>query len=96
MDGDYRMCEEKDIKPEILTPHTPMDKTSITVFHGSEFIIESPEFNKGNKHNDYGMGFYTTRYNYRVESGRCILLICGGFYAGLVVVGKLTKSYEIR
>lgn len=28
------------------------------IYHGSEFIIEKPEFLKGNIHNDYGLGFY--------------------------------------
>ena len=29
-----------------------------TIYHGSEFIIERPEYKKGNIHNDYGLGFY--------------------------------------
>lgn len=29
-----------------------------TLYHGSEFIIEKPEYLKGNVHNDYGLGFY--------------------------------------
>ena len=28
------------------------------LYHGSEFIIEKPQFGKGNPHNDYGLGFY--------------------------------------
>lgn len=28
------------------------------IYHGSEFIIEKPEYGKGNIHNDYGLGFY--------------------------------------
>lgn len=28
------------------------------IYHGSEFIIEKPEYHKGNIHNDYGYGFY--------------------------------------
>ena len=31
-----------------------------TLYHGSEFIIEHPEYQKGNIHNDYGLGFYCT------------------------------------
>lgn len=31
-----------------------------TLYHGSEFIIEKPEYLKGNIHNDYGLGFYCT------------------------------------
>ena len=32
----------------------------LTVFHGSQQIIEKPVFGKGNPHNDYGSGFYCT------------------------------------
>ena len=32
----------------------------ITIYHGSEHVIERPEFGKGNIHNDYGKGFYCT------------------------------------
>ena len=28
------------------------------IYHGSELIIEKPEYGKGNIHNDYGLGFY--------------------------------------
>ena len=30
------------------------------IYHGSKDIIESPEFGKGNRKNDYGLGFYCT------------------------------------
>ncbi len=30
------------------------------LYHGSESIIERPEYNKGAKTNDYGRGFYCT------------------------------------
>ena len=30
------------------------------IYHGSKNIIEKPEFGKGNKKNDYGLGFYCT------------------------------------
>lgn len=36
-----------------------MDKL-ITLYHGSEVIVEVPEFGKGRKNNDYGLGFYYT------------------------------------
>ncbi len=32
----------------------------ITLYHGSERIIEMPEFGKGKEHNDFGFGFYCT------------------------------------
>lgn len=34
-----------------------MDST-LTLYHGSQFIIEQPVFGKGNRLNDYGLGFY--------------------------------------
>lgn len=34
----------------------------ITIYHGSEKIIEVPEFGKGKPYNDYGLGFYCTEY----------------------------------
>ena len=30
------------------------------IYHGSKDILEKPEFGKGNKKNDYGLGFYCT------------------------------------
>lgn len=36
-----------------------MDKI-ITLYHGSERIIEKPEFGLGRKNNDFGLGFYCT------------------------------------
>lgn len=32
----------------------------ITIYHGSEQIVEKPTFGKGKKHNDFGLGFYCT------------------------------------
>ena len=31
------------------------------LYHGSDHIIEKPEFGAGKKHNDYGRGFYCTQ-----------------------------------
>ena len=36
-----------------------MDK-QITIYHGSEQIVEVPIFGKGKKNNDFGLGFYCT------------------------------------
>ena len=36
-----------------------MDK-KITLFHGSEKIVETPVFGEGKKNNDFGLGFYCT------------------------------------
>ena len=35
-------------------------KKSITLYHGSEKIIEKPTFGEGRKNNDFGLGFYCT------------------------------------
>ena len=32
----------------------------VRLYHGSEKIIEKPEFGKGARNNDYGKGFYCT------------------------------------
>jgi len=37
-----------------------MSGNIITVYHGSDKIIEKPEFGKGYVYNDYGRGFYLT------------------------------------
>ena len=36
-----------------------MDKL-ITIYHGSEEIVEKPAYGKGRKNNDFGLGFYCT------------------------------------
>ena len=39
-----------------------MDKT-ITIFHGSDHVVETPVFGGGRKNNDFGRGFYCTESN---------------------------------
>ena len=39
---------------------TFFDAGSMTLFHGSSRKVKHPVFGKGNPHNDYGLGFYTT------------------------------------
>lgn len=34
--------------------------TKLTLFHGSEKLIETPTFGEGKKNNDFGLGFYCT------------------------------------
>ena len=34
----------------------------LQLYHGSEHVIESPEFGKGRPYNDYGPGFYCTEH----------------------------------
>ena len=33
----------------------------ITLYHGSEQLVEKPTFGKGKKNNDFGLGFYCTK-----------------------------------
>ncbi len=35
----------------------------LTIYHGSERIIETPVFGEGRKNNDFGLGFYCTESN---------------------------------
>lgn len=35
----------------------------ITIYHGSQQIVEVPTFGKGRKNNDFGLGFYCTESN---------------------------------
>ena len=36
---------------------------SITIYHGSNQIIETPAYGKGKRNNDFGLGFYCTESN---------------------------------
>ena len=35
-------------------------KKIITLYHGSEKIVEAPAFGEGKRSNDFGLGFYCT------------------------------------
>ena len=37
-----------------------MSSKVITIYHGSEKIVETPTFGEGKKNNDFGLGFYCT------------------------------------
>lgn len=37
-------------------------RDELIIYHGSEHIIEQPQFGFGKAHNDYGLGFYCTEY----------------------------------
>ena len=37
-----------------------MNDTTLTLFHGSSEIVDSPRYGFGHVHNDYGQGFYCT------------------------------------
>jgi len=40
--------------------NTQDESLLLTLYHGSDKILEKPEYGKGKKNNDYGLGFYTT------------------------------------
>lgn len=37
-------------------------KKEIVIYHGSQNLIENPEYGKGKPYNDYGLGFYCTEH----------------------------------
>ena len=43
----------------------------IQLLHGTDHIIEVPDINIGNPHNDYGMGFYCTRVDEMAREWAC-------------------------
>ena len=38
-----------------------MNDNTLTLFHGSSEIVDSPRYGFGHVHNDYGQGFYCTK-----------------------------------
>ena len=43
----------------------------LRIYHGSEKIIEEPEFGAGKKYNDYGLGFYCTESGELAKEWAC-------------------------
>lgn len=44
---------------------------NIILLHGTDHIIEVPDINVGNKHNDYGKGFYCTKSEEMAKEWAC-------------------------
>lgn len=44
---------------------------SITVYHGSQQIVEVPKYGVGKKYNDYGLGFYCTESSELAKEWAC-------------------------
>ena len=44
---------------------------NITLLHGTDHIIEKPDINIGNEHNDYGKGFYCTKTEEMAKEWAC-------------------------
>ena len=47
----YRICDTMKVRGDTMKKR---------LYHGSQFIIQQPEYGKGARHNDYGKGFYCT------------------------------------
>ena len=45
--------------------------SKIILLHGTDHIIEEPDINVGNKHNDYGKGFYCTKAEEMAKEWAC-------------------------
>lgn len=45
--------------------------STIQLLHGTDHIIEVPDINIGNPHNDYGRGFYCTRVDEMAKEWAC-------------------------
>ncbi|MDR1794834.1 MAG: DUF3990 domain-containing protein [Erysipelotrichaceae bacterium] len=73
-----------------------------TLFHGSPNLIEKPIYGYGNPHNDYGLGFYTTKEIELAKEWACPQADQDGFAneylfsdEGLVTVNLQDKKYHI-
>ena len=71
------------------------------IFHGREYIVDSPEYGKGSRYNDFGQGFYCTEH---IElAGEWACTSEHGGYAnkyyldedGLIVLRLNDKDYNI-
>jgi len=72
-----------------------------TLYHGSSKIVDSPQFGKGNLHNDYGLGFYCTESLELAKEWACSN-VSGGYankysidLTGLSTLNLSTKEYNI-
>ncbi len=45
--------------------------SNIIILHGTDHIIENPDINIGNEHNDYGRGFYCTKSEEMAKEWAC-------------------------
>ena len=73
----------------------------LIIYHGFDHIIEVPEYGKGKKYNDYGLGFYCTEYIELAKEWACSD-INGGYankyvldMTGLKVLDLNSKDYCI-
>ena len=73
----------------------------ITLYHGSDHIIEKPVFGEGKAYNDYGRGFYCTEHAELAKEWACAADSDGYAnhyqldYSGLSVLNLNTPEYNI-
>lgn len=72
-----------------------------TLYHGSQFIVESPQYGKGARTNDYGRGFYCTEEIELAREWACkkgkngYVNIYEMDLAGLKILNLNSKEYNI-
>ena len=49
------------------------------LYHGSKNIIQKPQYGVGNRHNDYGLGFYCTENKELAKEWACTSPLSAGF-----------------
>ena len=73
----------------------------IDIYHGSDHIIEQPQFGEGKPYNDYGRGFYCTEHAELAKEWACAADSDGYAnhyqldYSGLSVLNLNTPEYNI-
>jgi hypothetical protein len=73
----------------------------IDIYHGSDHIIEHPQFGEGKPYNDYGRGFYCTEHAELAKEWACAADSDGYAnhyqldYSGLSVLNLNTPEYNI-
>lgn len=78
-----------------------MSNNRLTLFHGSDHIIEKPRFGAGKKYNDYGQGFYCTCDRELSKEWACPTMTQGisNQYSldtdGLMILNICEKPYSI-
>ncbi|MDO4797830.1 MAG: DUF3990 domain-containing protein [Coriobacteriales bacterium] len=71
-----------------------MDK-SITIFHGSHRVIETPEFGADRRNNDFGLGFYCTESE-ELAKEWAVSSLQGGFANRYVIDTALLSTLNLN
>lgn len=72
------------------------------LYHGSKNIIQKPQYGVGNRHNDYGLGFYCTENKELAKEWACTSPLSAGFaneylldVSDLTILNLSDKPYSI-